>query len=225
MKNSSWIAVITILCLLLGLLISVQYRTQQAASSALDMQTEEDLVAILQELNFKRIDLSFQEKMMREDLTALEAESNSDTAAASNLTDENLSLAIAAETVAVQGPGISIVFDDADNLISSDLLDMINELWVSGAEAIAVNNVRIGQMTRISTIYINGNEKTLTVSGVPLEAPIKIFAIGDGEALKTGMLFPGGILDNLKSAYHLEPVVEVLEDMVLPAAVQNDLEE
>ncbi len=216
MKNSSWLVMITILCLFLGLLLSVQYKTQQSVSSSLDMQTEEDLVAILQELNNKRIDLTDQEAAMQSDLDALVAESDSETAAMTNLTKENTNLSIAAKTIAVQGPGITIFFENTDNLISSDLVDIVNELWVTGAEAITVNDIRINQYTRFSTVYVDGNQKSLALNGTSLTLPIKISAIGDGEALKTGMLFPGGIIDNLINAYDVNPNVTIEEQLVLP---------
>lgn len=218
MRNKNWIVVITFLCLILGFLISVQYKAQQAASSSLDTQSETDLAAILQELNQKRADLMGQKSSLQEDFAAQQAESDSETAAVDNLTKENSDLSIADMSVPAQGPGISIVLASADNIISTDLVDIVNELWVTGAEAVAVNSIRIDQQSYFSTMYEDGNQKTLALNGTALTLPITIHAIGDGQTLLSGMQFPGGILSSLQSSYHVEAVVKIEDKLVLPAA-------
>ncbi len=212
MKNKSWATVITILCLLFGLLISVQYKTQQAASSSLDTQSEEDLVAILQELNGKRISLTQQQASLQS-LDALQAETDTESAAFANLENENRNLAIAAEEVGIEGESR---FESDDNILSSDLIDIVNELWVSGAGRVSVNDIRVGGGTHIATAYIDGN-KELVHRQRPLQSPIIIRAIGNGEDLKAGMVFPGGIIDGLKAAYNLEPAIAVEKKLRLPA--------
>lgn len=94
----------------------------------------------------------------------------------------------------VEGPGIEIILDDRkrDSILDSDpgllgyyivhdsdLLEVVNELRAAGAEAIAINGVRIIETSRIScggpTINV-GKEQRF----VP---PFVIHAIGDPEAL------------------------------------------
>jgi len=94
----------------------------------------------------------------------------------------------------VEGPGIEIILDDRkrDSILDSDpgllgyyivhdsdLLEVVNELRAAGAEAIAINGVRIIETSRIScggpTINV-GKEQRF----VP---PFVIHAIGDPDAL------------------------------------------
>ncbi len=94
----------------------------------------------------------------------------------------------------VEGPGVEIILDDRkrDSILDSDpgmlgyyivhdsdLLEVVNELRAAGAEAIAINGVRIIETSRIScggpTINV-GKEQRF----VP---PFVIHAVGDPEAL------------------------------------------
>ncbi len=94
----------------------------------------------------------------------------------------------------IEGPGVEIVLDDRkrDTILDSDqdminfyivhdsdLLEVVNELRAAGAEAIAINGVRITGSSRIScggpTINV-GKEQRFT-------PPFIIHAIGDPEKL------------------------------------------
>ncbi|MFY9176461.1 MAG: DUF881 domain-containing protein [Caldicoprobacterales bacterium] len=99
-----------------------------------------------------------------------------------------------ANMIDVEGPGIEIILDDRkrDSILDSDpdmlgyyivhdsdLLEVVNELRAAGAEAIAINGVRIIGTSRIScggpTINV-GKEQRFT-------PPFIIHAVGDPEAL------------------------------------------
>ncbi|HZJ57439.1 MAG TPA: DUF881 domain-containing protein [Clostridia bacterium] len=94
----------------------------------------------------------------------------------------------------IEGPGVEIIVDDRkrDTILDSDsdmigyfivhdsdLLEVVNELRAAGAEAVAINGVRITGSSRIScggpTINV-GKEQRFT-------PPFVIHAIGDPEAL------------------------------------------
>lgn len=88
--------------------------------------------------------------------------------------------------VAVTGPGLSIVVDDApvsreDNLnrvLDRDLQALVNGLWKSGAEAIAINGHRLSALTAIR----NAGD-AITVDYRSLTRPYRIEAIGDPRTL------------------------------------------
>ena len=100
----------------------------------------------------------------------------------------------------VKGEGVVITLVDGQNesVVALDLLLIINELKLAGAEAISINDERIINITEIVDIndYIRVNKTRLT-------SPIIIKAIGNQTYLESGLNSKGGvadyILDNGKS--------------------------
>ncbi len=66
-------------------------------------------------------------------------------------------------------------------LSDRDVRDVVNQLWSDGAEAIAVNNIRL---TPTSAIRFAG--EAVLVDFQPITAPYVIRAIGDANGLDTG---------------------------------------
>jgi uncharacterized protein YlxW (UPF0749 family) len=79
--------------------------------------------------------------------------------------------------VPVHGPGIVMVVD-ASGLQALDLQDALNNLAVAGAEAIAVNNRRVGVGVPIAQV-----SEGVSIDGEVLTAPWTISAIGDANRL------------------------------------------
>ena len=94
-------------------------------------------------------------------------------------------LGVRAGTVAVRGPGVRLVADDApgadsarNQVLDTDLQKLVNGLWEAGAEAIAVNGQRL---TNLSTIRLAGG--AITVNARSLRRPYVVTAIGDQDTL------------------------------------------
>ncbi|MGN6251599.1 MAG: DUF881 domain-containing protein [Marmoricola sp.] len=94
-------------------------------------------------------------------------------------------LSVLAGTVAVVGPGVRVVVDDAPNaqsdrnrVLDSDLQQLVNGLWAAGAEAIAINGERLTNLTPIREAG-----SAITVNLVSLDRPYRVEAIGDPSAL------------------------------------------
>lgn len=105
--------------------------------------------------------------------------------------------------VKVAGKGIDVTLEDGaydpkkENVNSYIVHDhhvfkVINELYVSGAQAIAINGQRINHNS-----YIICNGPVITVDGVPFPEPFKISAIGDPDVLASALSITGGIKDQL----------------------------
>ena len=91
----------------------------------------------------------------------------------------------------VTGEGVIIYYeDDSKKVNATDLLRLVNELNLAGAEAIAINDQRIVNITEIASadsyIYINGQRTT---------APYTIKVIGNKKYLESGLTAKGGIVD------------------------------
>ena len=94
-------------------------------------------------------------------------------------------LGMRAGTIAVRGPGVRVVADDApgadsarNQVLDSDLQKLVNGLWEAGAEAISINGQRL---TNLSTIRLAGG--AITVNAHSLRRPYVVSAIGNRDTL------------------------------------------
>lgn len=90
-----------------------------------------------------------------------------------------------AGTIAVRGPGLRVVADDApgadsarNQVLDTDLQKLVNGLWEAGAEAIAIDGQRL---TNLSTIRLAGG--AITVNSRSLRRPYVLTVIGDKDTL------------------------------------------
>ncbi len=211
-------ASLTIICLLLGFIISVQYHTNAAAFSDLSLQSNSDLVVILGEMNRQRANLASQERDLREELTILSEASTSESSAIDTLKEEYAILTAATGTVDVQGPGINLNIPSQKKLIANDLVLILNELWNAGAEAIAVNNIRITTASGFTTAGTGSGVK-IKLNNTTLTFPLTIQAIGDSKALSAALSFPGGVMANLATEMELVYDTTEMVELNLPAAL------
>ncbi|MGB7961488.1 MAG: DUF881 domain-containing protein [Propionicimonas sp.] len=93
-------------------------------------------------------------------------------------------------SVAVKGSGVVVVVDDGEDndqqarVVDADLRQLVNQLWRSGAEAIAINGHRLSSRTAI-----RGAGDAITVDYRSLTRPYRVEAIGDAAAMISE--FPG----------------------------------
>lgn len=96
---------------------------------------------------------------------------------------------LAAGFVALAGPGVVLTLDNAKQpsfegtvdlgrLIDRDVQHAVNGLWEAGAEAIAVDGIRLTNRTAIRNA---GN--TILVDYKPVSTPIRITALGDAKRM------------------------------------------
>ncbi|MFF7144176.1 DUF881 domain-containing protein [Streptomyces sp. SID2888] len=137
--------------------------------------------------------------------------------------------------VAVHGPGMKLVVNDAREASSGgngnprqtsgfsdtgrvrdrDMQRAVNGLWESGAEAIAINGQRL---TALSAIRAAGD--AILVDNRPLVPPYTVLAVGDGDRLSTRFQdsADGLYLHALRENYGIRTSISVEHDVRLPAA-------
>jgi uncharacterized protein YlxW (UPF0749 family) len=134
----------------------------------------------------------------------------------------------------VTGPGLVVVLDDAEvvgdiaggdprqaeeaergRVRDRDLQVVVNGLWQSGAEAVAINGQRL---TAMSSIREAG--AAVLVNFRPLTPPYEIEAIGDSRDLQVEFtMSPGGrYLASLQQNYGVRASVAGAEQLALPGA-------
>ncbi len=117
-----------------------------------------------------------------------------------------------AGTIAVDGEGVRLTVEDPEAQVTQDLLvDAVQELRDAGAEAIAVNEIRL----IASSAFTTRNGKVV-LDGTPLEAPLTIDAIGPSDTIAKALAIPGGALDSLQSRPQVVATVEQLEELTIP---------
>ena len=109
--------------------------------------------------------------------------------------------------------GQGIVMDVDGDLDAIALNDLINELRNAGAEAIAVDGVRI----TARSVAIEG-PRSLQVDGVDVGRHFTLRAIGSPDGLLSAMQRPGGIISQLKLFISATIVVTQAEAVQLPAS-------
>ena len=179
--------------MVLGLLLTLQFRATMVQKESLPFQRIEELSARLIDTEKERDNLR---AALREVTERQEMESR-----AANVTD----LEMTAGLVGLTGPGLVITIDDSKKTAKAgenmnlyvihdeDILRVVNELRAAGAEAISLNGQRL---TATSEIRCAG--PTMSVNNVRSAAPFEIIAIGDSGTLENALKMRGGVVDTLK---------------------------
>ncbi|MFF1422744.1 DUF881 domain-containing protein [Streptomyces sp. NPDC058280] len=148
--------------------------------------------------------------------------------------DQGARVALVAGATAVHGPGVKLVVDDAKDTQSGgggpressgfsdkgrvrdrDMQLVVNGLWESGAEAIAINGQRL---TSLSAIRAAGD--AILVDNRPLVPPYTVLAVGDGKKLSTTFekSADGQYLHSLQESFGIRTSISDQEEVRLPAA-------
>jgi uncharacterized protein YlxW (UPF0749 family) len=145
-------------------------------------------------------------------------------------------VSILSGAVAVHGPGVRLVvndakeastggdgtnpretsgFSDTGRVRDRDMQRVVNGLWESGAEAISVNGQRL---TALSAIRAAGD--AILVDNKPLVPPYTVLAVGDGQRLSTRFQnsADGLYLHALQENYGIRTSISAEGDVRLSAA-------
>ncbi|MGI8668161.1 MAG: DUF881 domain-containing protein [Jatrophihabitans sp.] len=179
-------------CLAVGLLLVVAYRQNHLSAPARDAARNE-LISRIHSAQAAGDRMDAQAKKLAADVAGLrDAELPG---GGSQLKDSE----IAAGSVPVRGPGMQIELNEpaaaqpsAGNgrpgttpqsqvavLRDKDVRAVVNELWAAGAEAIAVNGLRLA-----STSFIRVAGESIQIDFQPINPPYTISAIGDRDGLQ-----------------------------------------
>lgn len=114
----------------------------------------------------------------------------------------------------VVGEGITITLKDSDDddplkeITYSDLLTLVNELRLAGAEAISINDERIVSTTDITSI----RDGIILVNATRVPSPYIVKAIGNKKYLESAITIKGGFIDETEA--YSKSIEYVLEDRI-----------
>ena len=195
---------------IVGILIAMQFRSYAGVQALLirDSSSSDALTTIYT--------LKMASESLKSDISALEEqlEQYSDqTSAYAALIAEIEKNEILVGLKPISGPGVAVTIDAP--LSVESMVDLVNELWASGAEAITMNGIRV---TDISNGFQTLND-LLLFDGQIIEAPYEFQAIGDSAILEAILSQPGGILTRLNAQYGQEAAsIESIDQITMPIA-------
>lgn len=202
---------IGLVCVVLGIMLAVQFRTTQDVRSTIPFQRIEDLSQRLQQTEKERDTLLKQVRELRK------------TSGAENATQESENVKMGSGVIALQGPGVSVVIDDSKRpskpgenpnlylIHDDDILKVINELWAAGAEAISINEQRL-----IASSEIRCAGPTLSVNNTRYSPPYEIRAIGEPQTLENALKMRGGVVETLQF-WGIQVAIKKQEAINVPA--------
>ncbi|WP_315439397.1 DUF881 domain-containing protein [uncultured Selenomonas sp.] len=207
-RRGGWL--IALVCVLIGFMVAVQFRTAQDAKGSLSQQRIEEISDRLLQTEHERDELS--EELHKMQTAAVSTD---------NQQDKEL-LRYRAALVPLEGEGVIVRMDDSTKpakagenpnlyvIHDDDLLRVVNELRAAGAEAIAINGQRL---TGTSEIRCAG--PTLSVNNVRSSAPFEIRAIGDKKSLENALRMRGGVAETL-GVWGIQLDIKASNDVYIP---------
>ncbi len=199
--------IIGFLCFLIATSICVLYRSvnkyttegQVSVQSVAENRLKDRVLA--EQENYEKLSQELQNAQSKLENLRRDSANNSDEA--KKLEKELSELNRLLGYTDVKGKGIIIKLEDAeasdennkDSLVHDlDLLDIVNELFNAGAEAISINGQRI-----LANTAINCNGNVVRINNEKVGAPFVINAIGLPNGLYGAMTRPDGYLDLMAS--------------------------
>lgn len=187
---------IFLLCVLLSSIIFMQFKTaRQTSITDIQNMNEDELKKeiISMQNKYEQVYNKLEEtnsKIQEYENASANGKKNSDI-----LDKEQKESLLFAGLTNVEGEGISLILEDneEEQITSSHLLDLINELKYAGAEAISINDNRITNYTDIVDVnYI------IMIDGIKLSSPYKINVIGDQTYLTSTLNSVNGFIKTYK---------------------------
>lgn len=200
--------------LVLGLLLIVQLRAQ-TAGSGFEQLSSQDLTTLIANLNLRNDQLRAEVAGLEAQLRALNEDSARGETSVGDLERDLRRLRLWSGLDPVRGRGIRVRFRGP---VTADAInDVLNELRSAGAEAVAVESVRV-----VPGTVVGGGPGALSVENVALPGTVAVDAIGDPTNLAASLVRPSGIVARIQAAQPGVAVeVEPRDMLVLPATVRS----
>ncbi|MCX6647692.1 MAG: DUF881 domain-containing protein [bacterium] len=216
-----------VLCLALGILMALPFKViSQDSSEPLPSESRQELINRMSKIDEENQLLRTELEQSRASVASLEANVAQGQEASQELTDSLTRYRILAGLDPVHGPGIKLTLSEQETqpepgtdmayylIHQEDLLNIVNEMRLAGAEAIAIRSRnRTERLINTSTIRCVGS--LIDVNNTRMTPPFDIFAIGDPDDLYNALTMPYGVLEPL-GFYNIQSDIVKLDDMELP---------
>ncbi|MFE8695273.1 DUF881 domain-containing protein [Cytobacillus sp. FJAT-53684] len=200
--------IFSLVFLVLGYIIAFSYHVTQSESentAITGKQWDRDLDLRNQLVDLEKKNLALQQELheKQERVREIENELSQEAQVYFNLAEDAEKLRMYLGKIGVEGQGVEVTLADGaynpdeeniNNYIVHEhhVFKVINELYISGASAIAINGQRLSHNS-----YIQCNGPVIEIDGYQHPAPFVITAIGDAEVLSSALNLTGGVKDSL----------------------------
>jgi uncharacterized protein YlxW (UPF0749 family) len=221
-------ATAVVLLVALGVVTGIaaaQVRTRQAAGTTV----RAELVTEVERRTGESDALAAQAARLRRQVSAQQDAALRSNSAGTAVARELAALRLATAVDAVTGPGLVVRLDEAPSsrgadasrggqvgsgrVLDRDLQDAVNGLWSAGAEAVAINGLRLSALTAIRSAG-----EAILVDFRPLSPPYTLRAIGDPGSLQARFAdsAAGRRLTTYTSLYGIQLAVRRSDKQTLP---------
>jgi uncharacterized protein YlxW (UPF0749 family) len=195
--------------MLIGVLLVGQLRSQARPTEITSLPAQ-DLSELIDTLSARNRELRSGLADLRETLREYRVAGSQGQSALDVSREDLRRITAFAGQAAVQGQGL--VLDVDGDLDAIALNDLVNELRNAGAEAIAVDQVRITNRS----VAVQG-PTALMIDGVEIGQHFTLSAIGSPEGLLSALERPGGLIAQLEQFINATIVARQSASIVLPA--------
>jgi uncharacterized protein YlxW (UPF0749 family) len=201
---------------ILGILVVVQLRGQ-SGGTALAFKSAQDLTTLVANLNTENDRLRAEVSTLQGQLDDLRADRATGATSVGQLASDLGRVRAWVGLDPIAGRGLSLTVSGEIDAAAVD--DLLNELRNAGAEAIAVEDIRV-----IARTTISGVPGALDVDGFLLRDPFVVRAIGKPETLVGSLTRVGGIVAQLAATNPAATIeVEPVDDPMTLPATRRDL--
>ena len=193
MKSRSAQLSLAIVCLLLGLLLVAQFRTQRMTDSSLLSASSADQLLIISSLVENNARLREEMETLEEQLS--EYQQVARRTVLEDLVEELNNVRIINGLVEVSGPGVEVSIDGPIGVL--DVQDLINELHNAGAEGLTIH----GERLTLYSVIGSPEDGVMTINGTQFSRPYVLRAIGHPETMETALIRSGGLIATLERNY------------------------
>jgi uncharacterized protein YlxW (UPF0749 family) len=206
---------LTLVAAILGVLVVAQLRSQ-AANPGLSNLSAQELTLVIANVNTRNEGLRSEVADLERTVASLTDAHDRGVSALGQLRSDLAALEAWAGLTPVIGPGVSIRV--TGEIGGEGVEDLLNELRNAGAEAIAVEDVRV-----VPGTLVYGGPGALSVENTPLLDGFEIRAIGSPQILTGTLTRAGGVIAQLTATYEGLTISVTPLDAVSISASERDL--
>src|SRR2546428_5176806 len=195
MRTNSWALWAAIIAVSLGVAVGTQFRSEDVYSRSLTLETPSSLTTLIANLSETTNELRTEISDLRRDVADAQDSVSSGKGSLTEGERQIAQLRVFSAQSAVAGPGIAIKIDGAFD--ERALSDLVNELRNAGAEAISVNEVRVGP----HSYFTGAADRSLAVDGHQVRGPWMVRAVGAPDVVYVAMTRTGGIIGQFELIY------------------------
>ncbi len=200
----TWQAPLAVFFLLTGFLAVAQWRAGRPMRAQVELPSHraQELAVLLKQQEEARQALEAEVRQLRQRVAVFERAVVEGQGTAETMAQDLAHFRLVLGLIPVEGPGVVVRLRSQGapggvlpvGIRAADLSGLVNELWSAGAEAVAVNGVRI-----LATTGFRDHGQDIVVGAVAMRPPFAIAAIGEPLTLHTALNLRGGFVEGLQS--------------------------